>query len=172
MMAGLVAVNACWAPTLPHSLLAARRDVQLIYGHKAITQFLADGAPAYHFKSKIELHNYVTNVAKRYGLPVSIMKQIVAVESNNCRFRYNTVTHDGGCFQINALTIAGYNWNAEAAIKNDMLNVHAAAIVLSDFKRKFAAKEPTSYYCRYNIGFQDLPSVCAAYLHKLSVVQY
>lgn len=136
-----------------------------------VLNYMKYGAPPYSFKSKAELHAYIKQTAKQYKLDAKLLKRIVAVESNNCKYRHNAKSDDHGCFQLNASTIRLYKWNKHAVVKNDMLNVHAAAIILKDFKRSFAAKEP-NWFCRYNTGYRHLPLTCELYAQKLASVKF
>ena len=96
--------------------------------------------------------------------------QIVAVESNYCKYRANYASMDFGCFQINKGTIKLHKWNFKTVTQNDMLNTHAAAIILRDFKKAFRKSEPDTFVCRYNTGYRNLPKTCAKYLQKLASV--
>lgn len=142
----------------------AQIDLKAIWRGESLDKYMFGPAPRFKFKNIKQLHQHLTLVARRHALPVTLLKQIVAVESSNCRARVNALTNDFGCMQINATTIKLYGWNKRSVVHNDMLNLEAAARILVDFRKSF----PKSYSCRYNIGYQNLPQTCAAYNAKLA----
>lgn len=141
-------------------------QIQILKLNRNIPAILKTGAPAYKFKNKREMHAYIEGLSSSYGVSNQLLKRILAVESNNCRYRHNAVSNDSGCFQLNATTIKLYKWH-KSVVTNDMLNAHAAATLLRDLKTKFAADEPTTWFCRYNTGWRTLNKACQNYLQKL-----
>lgn len=154
---------------IPAKIARERAVLNQIWNLRSID--LSKPAPAFKFRDRAQLKTYVYTVAKHYGLSYKMLMQIVAVESNYCKYRVNTLTNDFGCFQLNAGTIKLHKWNMNAVIKNDMLNTHAAAIILRDFKRAFIVSEPDTFVCRYNTGYRHLPATCAKYMQKLAAVK-
>lgn len=168
----LLAMTATLGAAVPTTLDRATNAVKIIEEikkNKQVNTYLKLGAPVYRFANKLELHRYIVKVANIYKLDAGLLRRIVIIESNNCLYRTNTATSDFGCMQINSATIRGYGWH-KSVITNDLLNVHAAAIVLRDFKRQYAAKEPLTWACRYNVGNKTLPIACETYLNKLALV--
>lgn len=155
--------------TIPKSILDARYKLAQIWDLKNVD--LSRPAPEFKFRDRKQLTKYVYKVAKFYNLQPRLLIQIVAVESNYCKYRVNKATSDFGCFQLNAGTIKLHKWNVDAVIKNDMLNTVAAAIILRDFKRAFIVSEPNTFVCRYNTGYRHLPATCAKYMQKLAAVK-
>lgn len=141
-----------------------------INARQSYEQALSQERRPYKFGNKAELYAHIEHVAKLYNLPSKLLKQIVAVESANCRYRVNKVSNDYGCFQLNKLTIAGYKWNANTVTHNDRLNTVAAAVILSDMRIIALKTLGPKWPCSYNIGHRSLPKACAVYLHKLALV--
>lgn len=153
------------------ALLHKQQNGQLYNLKNAGTHLENEKLAPYTFKNKKELTTYIKKVAKHYKLSSKLLLQIVAVESNYCRYRVNSKSQDFGCFQINRSTIKLHKWSFNAVVNNDMANTIAAAIILSDFKRAFAGREPATFACRYNIGYRNLTKACNAYLAKLEAAR-
>lgn len=145
----------------------AQIDLKAIWRGESLDKYMFGPAPRFKFKNIKQLHQHLTLVARRHALPVTLLKQIVAVESSNCKYRTNKITNDNGCFQINKTTQNLYGFS-DSVIDNDMLNAEAAAIILKDLKKLTIKRLREKWPCSYNIGTRNLMVNCDNYLAKLS----
>lgn len=122
---------------------------------------------SFNFQNKQALEKFITQIAKYYSLDKQLLMGIVRQESAYCKYKLNKVTGDSGCMQIHVSNIKAYGWNRSTLMKHDAANIVAGAIILADFKKNFASKEPKTWACRYNIGNRNLPASCISYLNKV-----
>lgn len=124
-------------------------------------------AKQFSFQNKQALEKFIAQIAKYYSLDKQLLMGIVRQESAYCKFKLNKVTGDSGCMQIHSSNIKAYGWNRSTLMKHDAANIVAGAIILTDFKKNFASKEPKTWACRYNIGYRNMPGQCISYLNKI-----
>jgi len=123
-------------------------------------------AKAYAF----DLSNRIYVLVKKYKLPTKIFTAILMQES---RYELNTkrctkglaldpeigynetmVCTDFGIGQVHYKTLQAYGFDAERLILDLDYSLEAAAIVLRDFKKRYARKE-VEWYTRYNAVSPD-----------------
>lgn len=122
---------------------------------------------SFNFQNKQALEKFIAQIAKYYSLDKQLLMGIVRQESAYCKYKLNKTTGDSGCMQIHKGNIKAYNWNKQTILDHDAANIVAGAIILVDFKKNFASKEPKTWACRYNIGYRHLPASCISYLNKV-----
>ncbi|MEZ0208717.1 MAG: transglycosylase SLT domain-containing protein [Candidatus Paceibacterota bacterium] len=113
------------------------------------------------------------DVASNYGLDKRLFIAILKVESGLDHKAINPSTMDFGIGQINYKTAEAYQMDTVRLIKDRAYSIEKAALVLSDFKRKFHDSEPDTWACRYNVGWGRLEGrrayQCEIYLRKIRV---
>lgn len=113
------------------------------------------------------------NVGLKYGVEPQLLKAVAQVESGLDHTAVNPYTNDYGILQINYKTAAAYNINIERLISDRAYSLDRGAFVLSEFQKQFAAKEPDTWVCRFNVGWGRLEGKrlynCQIYLHKVKV---
>lgn len=122
----------------------------------------------YKFQDKLALENFIGHISKYYAVDKMLLLGIIRQESAYCRYKLNKTTGDVGCMQIHKGNIKAHNWNYNTVLNHDAAGIVAGAIILRDFKKQFAVKEPGTWACRYNIGYRNMPQQCLSYLNKIS----
>lgn len=125
----------------------------------------------YKNNSKLE-HAYIYKLAdiiikasKKHNLDP---KKFSAILAQECRYKLNCINHkskDYSIGQINIKTIRAYNLDKTRLLKDLDYSVDSAAMVLADFKKRFAHKEK-DWHCRYNVGtaeFNTIKDKCVIY---------
>lgn len=113
---------------------------------------------------RVDLIHTIYRVAARHGIS---SKKLFAILAQECRFRLNCVNRiskDYGIGQINIRTIQAFGFDQEKLLNDLEYSVEAAAIVLSDFKKRHGKNEP-NFWSRYNSG---TPSKRQAYEIKVA----
>lgn len=116
------------------------------------------------------LEHQIQSAAEAHNVDEQLLKAIVAVESQGRLAAYNKRTHDYGLGQINKRTAAAYGFNRAKLLTDAQYNLNAAATVLAYFQKRYKAKEPHTWYCRYNVGTRSnahKTQACTAYLIKV-----
>jgi soluble lytic murein transglycosylase-like protein len=128
----------------------------------------------HHCVEAEELYIKVEKAALRHGIDPMLYFNILQVESELDQNAFNASTHDYGIAQINHKTAVLYKFSVQK-LKTDVdYNLNAGAIILRDVQKSFKAKEPLTWYCRYNIGYGKLSKkakACKSYLAKITRVQ-
>ncbi len=91
-------------------------------------------------------------VALRYGLDKSLFVAILRVESGLDHTAINPATMDYGIGQINYKTAEAFGISIPRLLEDRAYSIEMSAMVLADFKRMFAHKEPDTWFARYNCG--------------------
>jgi hypothetical protein len=105
----------------------------------------------------------VKKVRTKYKIPKGIIPAILMQESS---YRLNVVNKDSsdyGMSQINHRTIAAFDFDKEKLMTDLEYSIEAAAIVLNDFKKRHAHKDPI-WFARYN---HSNPEIKYNYFKKL-----
>lgn len=105
----------------------------------------------------------IKKVRKKYEIPKGIIVAILMQESS---YRLNAVNKDSsdyGMSQINHRTIAAFGFDKERLMTDLEYSIEAAGIVLADFKKRHAHKDPI-WFARYNHG---KPSIKRRYFEKI-----
>lgn len=109
--------------------------------------------------------------ARKYGLDAHLLAAILAQESGFRRSAVNEGSNDYGLAQINERTIAAYGFDRQRLMVDRQYAIDAGARVLADFKQRFKAREPLTYWCRYNVGTGRLvgrrAENCLVYMNKV-----
>jgi hypothetical protein len=107
--------------------------------------------------------------AAKYGVGAKIFKALLIVESDLNHKAVNPLTMDFGIGQINYRTAEAYNIDISRLTHDRAYSIDRAAFVLSKFQKTFKAREPATWVCRYNIGYQSLPARCAEYNRRIKL---
>lgn len=118
---------------------------------------------------------YADKLAKQYNIQQNLVRQILAVESQYCKYLYNAKTKDYGCMQINKhnlpYLLEKHRITPYDLMTDEIKSIEAGLIILKKMQKRFKAQEPTTWACRYNVGTGMLKGKralqCAAYLEKL-----
>lgn len=134
--------------------------------HRVFCQIITN-KPSMQTKKAMELSNVIFNKAVKYNVSASILTAILMQESSYTleakgkhtgykidpitqEYKKVTIYSDFGIGQIYVGTIERYGFDVNRLTQDLDYSVEAAAIVLSDFKRKYKKKEPFNWYTRYN----------------------
>ena len=109
--------------------------------------------------------------AVKYGVNPIMFKALLQVESGYDHKAVNPLTMDFGIGQINYRTAEAYNIDIKRLRSDRTYSIDRAAFILSTFQFKFQKREPATWVCRYNVGWQKLEGKaakrCAHYLWKI-----
>lgn len=114
----------------------------------------------------------LAEAAKQHKLPITLLRAIASVESNNNPLAVNRKTHDYGLMQVNIKTAQGFGYKP-ADLMHAPTNVAVAAKLLKQYKRRFGHEK--TWACRYNLGTARNVSQwnsCKNYLDKLFKAGY
>jgi len=113
------------------------------------------------------LKAYARKQAKKARINPDLFLAIISTESNWNAAAVNKRSHDYGLTQINKVNIK----NRYELIKirsSAEYSIDKALEILLHFKKSYSKLEPDTWYCRYNIGYKNLPETCNRYLTRLS----
>lgn len=96
--------------------------------------------------------------SEKHGLKPRLLAAILMQESRYSMDAVNRKTKDFGIAQINFKTIAGFGFDQNRLMTDLDYAVEAGAIVLASYKR-YAKREPKTWYSRYNCGTRSLDVV-------------
>jgi len=141
---------------------------------RKIAFFISLLALAYVFSQTADaadLPTKISAVAVYYNLDPELFNAILAVESGHDQAAVNHKTKDYGIGQININTARRYGLDLQRLKTDVNYNLAASAKILSDFQSKYQAKEPQSWFCRYNIGTRlngAKSRACLKYVQKVN----
>ena len=125
--------------------------------------------------SKADIIQATRDAASRHGLNVDLYLKIVTIESSLRPGAYNARTKDIGLSQVNLKTAKAFGFNVKRLKQDYKYNLNAGAIILADFKRRYKARNPDLWPCRYNVGSGRLQGpkleACRRYMSRLEAVQ-
>lgn len=111
-----------------------------------------------------------TAEARAHSIDPLLVKAIINVESSGCVRNFNSKTLDYGCMQINIKNVTALNLDKQKLLTNPAYAIKHGVKVLKSFER-FKAKEPLTWYCRYNVGtgklIKNRAKVCLMYADKV-----
>jgi hypothetical protein len=107
---------------------------------------------------------YIDMAYVKYGIPKKIYAAILMQESSYKLSAINTASSDYGISQINKRTAKAFGFNKDRLITDLEYSIEAGAIVLADFQRMYAKKDPL-WFTRYN---HNKPSLRKKYLKSIS----
>jgi soluble lytic murein transglycosylase-like protein len=114
-------------------------------------------------------------VALKHGLSSDLYLNIIRVESNFKPHAYNNRTQDVGLAQVNKHTARAFGLNLIRLKHDYKYNLNAGAIILADFRRRYEARNPRLWPCRYNVGSGLLigPKLvrCLVYLKRVNAAK-
>ena len=113
-------------------------------------------------------------IARQYKLDPYLFSAIVEHESQFVIAAHNKKSKDHGLTQINERTARAFGLDVVRLKEDPDYALKAGATVLYDFKRRYARREPTLWWCRYNVGSGPLVGTklqrCLKYINL--VLQY
>lgn len=113
----------------------------------------------------------VINAARKHRLDADLLMAIYKLESGLKLGAINKHTHDYGIAQVNRHTAAAYKLDKRRLLKDLQYSADAGALILRGFKDQYAAREPATWVCRYNLGSKPIlgkrAELCFKYLNKV-----
>lgn len=100
--------------------------------------------------SKITLLLFIQIAALKHDIDPKLYEAIVMQESSG-----RMVVSSGGDIglaQVNPKTAKAYKLDMHKLHADPEYNLNAGALILADFKRRYANREPATWWCRYNVG--------------------
>jgi soluble lytic murein transglycosylase-like protein len=98
------------------------------------------------------IQKLTNEVAIQYGLDAELFSAIIAQESSFRVSAYNRKTQDYGLGQINIKNVKALKLDKKRLLTDARYNLEVSAKILSQMQKRYAHKEPSSWYCRYNVG--------------------
>jgi soluble lytic murein transglycosylase-like protein len=122
-----------------------------------------------------EIKHAIYSAADKHGIEPELLYAIYAHESKLKLDAVNKKTQDYGLAQINIRNIKARNWDKKRILTDAKYSAERGAIILSEFKKRYAKREPDTWVCRYNIGNRNKNekrwrSRCLNYLKKVKSV--
>lgn len=121
-------------------------------------------------KNRVIKAQAIIESANKFCLDAVLLAAIIAVESGFRQDVVNTKTKDYGMTQINEYNIKARKLSKKMLLEDINYNVGAGALILAE-KKRFATREPTTWYCRYNVGtgaYAKIEKPCAKYVNKVN----
>lgn len=114
--------------------------------------------------------------ALKYGLDPIQFKALLFVESSLDHKAVNPMTLDFGISQINYKTAEGYGIDTSRLLHDRAYSIERGAFILSEFMKRYKAKEPGRWVCRYNLGTRTTftpkqAKLCSEYLRRIRLAQ-
>lgn len=124
-------------------------------------------------KFSLKLAAAIEKTATEYKLDPKLLAAIFMQESRYDLKAVNQKSKDFGIAQINHKNIERMGLDRQRLMTDVDYSVKVGAKILASYKKTFHKREPSSWYCRYNIGFQETEEAmekCETY--KLKVARY
>lgn len=114
-------------------------------------------------KEAQKIAKVIKKVRNTYKIPEGVLVAILMQESAYRLNAINQKSKDYGISQINQRTIASFGLDRDKLTTNLEYSIEAAGIVLADFKKRHAHKDPL-WFARYN---HSKPEIKQKYFEKI-----
>lgn len=113
----------------------------------------------------------IIRIAKRYNLDPLLYSAIIAAESGYRVGAINKKSMDYGIAQVSEANIKAKGWDKKRILTDVAYSLDKGAQILAYFQRRYKSKEPTTWFCRYNVGTRKLigkwKRICLRYASKV-----
>ncbi len=89
--------------------------------------------------------------ARKAGIDPNLVLSILEHESRSCRLKTGPNT-DLGCMQVSRATARALDLDIDRLVHDVSYNIHHGVAILAYFKARYEAKEPRTWFLRYNLG--------------------